>query len=75
MDDGNGRGRPGCDKEPILTAASSPKPELSHMASTEGDGCAAQGMDGRMEEVETDRRGGVSRNKAEPVLWRYQLTF
>lgn len=37
-----------------LTAASSPRPELSHGASTEGDGCAAQGMDGRMEEGGTD---------------------
>lgn len=57
MDEGNRRGRPTCDKEPILTAASSPRPELSHVASTERDGCAAQGMDGRMEEGETDRRG------------------
>lgn len=57
MDEGNRRGRSACDKEPILTAASSPRPELSHMALTEGDGCAAQGMDGRMEEGETDRGG------------------
>lgn len=79
MDEGNRRGRPACDKEPILTAASSPRPELSHMALTERDGCTAQGMDGRMEEGETDRSwaggGGVSRNKAQPVLWCYQLTF
>lgn len=71
MDDGNGRGRPTCDKEPILTAASSPKPELSHMASTEGDGCAAQGTDGRMEEVETDRRGeshGTRQNLSSGVI-------
>lgn len=77
MDEGNRRGRPACDKEPILTAASSPRPELSRMALTERDGCAAQGMDGRVEEGETDGGigAGVSGNKAQPVLWCYQLTF
>lgn len=64
-----------------MTAASSPKPELSRTASTERDGCAAQDgwTDGRMDEGETGGVGGwgvgVFQNKAQPVLWRYQLTF
>lgn len=73
---GTGGAGPTRDKEPILTAASSPRPEPSHMALTERDGCAAQGMDGRMEEGETDGGwGGYSWNKAQPVLWCYQVTF
>lgn len=49
MDDGNRRGRLGCDKEPIFDRGFLSKPEFRHTASTERDGCAVWWIDGWMD--------------------------
>lgn len=67
MDDGNRRGWPSRDKDPNLTGASSPG--LSSVIQ-----CRWREMDGWMDGRVGDRHGGVLRNKAQPVLERYQFT-
>ena len=75
MDDGNRRGWPSRDKDPILTGASSPGlSSVIQCRRREMDVRSGGWMDGWMDGRGRDRHGGVLWNKAQPVPERYQFT-